>query len=359
MQGCLSAFSKADGEYWESLSRKRDQESVERAAGGSRPIDEELYRRWRESLERAVERVGAEEEQASRWRANVSRFAAYKAWWCTQELKKAAEDGRSGEELIGILHRYNRWQAAEYNTAVARARTGKQWAEWDDPERRRLFPRIKWLPSRSATPREEHLPFYNRVWPKEDPFWQYNQPGSLWNCKCDWEETDEEETEGNPRRRIVKPGLDENPAGGKIFTDSAPYIEKAPKTDAFRKDLNSVGVSEMRHKTLPETKAQTEIGEVQIGRWHYNEAAKTNTHNDCYYLKNEVAQHLDYYLPKFDYDGTEPIDNHNSKKSKAGKRKRHGIQMHKFTKEMYGYTFVVKVIEMKNGELKAWTTYIK
>lgn len=24
-----------------------------------------------------------------------------------------------------------------------------------------------------------------------DPFWSENQPGNLWNCKCDWEETDD------------------------------------------------------------------------------------------------------------------------------------------------------------------------
>lgn len=129
-----------------------------------------------------------------------------------------------------ILHKYNRYQAAEYNTAVARARTGKQWQQFEEEDNRRLFPCIKWLPSRSATPREEHMPFYNRVWTKDDPFWLSNQPGTLWNCKCDWEQTDEDPTDGNPTSRIVKPGLDENPAtSGQIFTDTAPYFKRAPK----------------------------------------------------------------------------------------------------------------------------------
>lgn len=128
--------------------------------------------------------------------------------------------------LRAIFHKYNRYQAAEYNTAVARARTGKQWQQFDNPENRRLFPCIKWLPSRSATPREEHMPFYNRIWPKDDPFWSYNQPGTLWNCKCDWEQTDEDPTDGNPSAKIVKPGLDQNPAtSGQIFTDTAPYVK--------------------------------------------------------------------------------------------------------------------------------------
>ncbi|MBQ0159417.1 MAG: hypothetical protein KBT28_02170 [Bacteroidales bacterium] len=137
--------------------------------------------------------------------------------------------------LRATLHKYNRYQAAEYNTAVARARTGKQWLQFDDPENRRLFPSIKWLPSRSANQREEHVPFYNRIWAKDDPFWSYNQPGTLWNCKCDWEQTDEQPTDGNPSSHIVKPGLDQNPAtSGQIFTDTSPYIQKAPsQTEGF------------------------------------------------------------------------------------------------------------------------------
>ncbi|MBQ0016095.1 MAG: hypothetical protein KBT04_03855 [Bacteroidales bacterium] len=47
-----------------------------------------------------------------------------------------------------------RWQAAEANTATARARTAKQWAQFNDKDHRDLFPNLQWLPSRSATPRE-------------------------------------------------------------------------------------------------------------------------------------------------------------------------------------------------------------
>ena len=109
---------------------------------------------------------------------------------------------------------------------MARARTGKQWQQFSDPDNFRLFPNIRRLPSRSATPREEHMPFYDKVWPKTDKFWTFNQPSTLWNCKCDWEETNDDVTDGNPTSRIVKPGLDEHPAtSGEIFTDTAPYIK--------------------------------------------------------------------------------------------------------------------------------------
>jgi len=85
---------------------------------------------------------------------------------------------------------------------------------------------MRWLPSRSVTLREEHVVFYNRIWPKNDPFWSYNQPGNLWNCKCDWEETDEPTTDGNPSAHIRHNGLEGNPAmTGEIFTDNSAYIK--------------------------------------------------------------------------------------------------------------------------------------
>ena len=73
------------------------------------------------------------------------------------------------------------------------------------------MPNIKWLPSRSVNRREEHEQFYNRIWPKDDPFWDHNQPGNLWNCKCDWQQTDEPPTDNNPTSLIQHQGLQRQP----------------------------------------------------------------------------------------------------------------------------------------------------
>lgn len=187
---------------------------------------------------------------SAQWHANVSRFAAYKAYHATEELRRLAVEEQGDMAILrATLHKYNRYQAAEYNTAVARARTGKQWLSFNDPDNARLFPYIEWLPSRSATPREAHRIFWNCRWPKNDPFWKENQPGTLWNCKCDWQETDEEPdpqknktaldkaeemkqiaAEAHKPNPLCLPGLDLNPAtSGQIFTDSAPYIKNAPR----------------------------------------------------------------------------------------------------------------------------------
>ena len=169
--------------------------------------------------------------------SNVSRFAAYKAYHCTEQLKKQFENNPESFDKIGkaVLNTFNRYQAAEYNTAVARSRTAKQWHDFNaDPISNELYPNLKWLPSRSADPREQHIAFYGLVLPKTDPFWQANQPGNLWNCKCDWEQTDDSATSIYPEKNIFSKGLDGNPAvTGEVFTDECTYIKNAGKN---RKD---------------------------------------------------------------------------------------------------------------------------
>lgn len=205
--------------------------------GTVKEIDTDLYEAYGNGLRKAVDTVLGEIEYGDEYFdmqmqmcANVSRFAAYKAYHATQELKDVdpADIDKKGKL---ILNKYNRWQAAEYNTAVARTRTAKQYHDFtSDPISNELYPNIKWLPSRSASPREAHRVFWNRVWAKNDPFWNSNTPGSLWNCKCDWEETDEPVTDKNPNGTMSAKGLEGNPAlTGEIFTKDCPYVKKGGK----------------------------------------------------------------------------------------------------------------------------------
>lgn len=86
---------------------------------------------------------------------------------------------------------------------------------------------MRWIPSRSVHVREKHRIFWNRIWAKDDPHWTDNTPGSLWNCKCGWEETDQPVTDGNPKTNASQQGLEGNPAiTGEIFTDRHSYIER-------------------------------------------------------------------------------------------------------------------------------------
>lgn len=193
-----------------------------------------------------------------------------------------------------VLNTFNRYQAAEYNTATARARTAKQWTDFNaDPVSNELYPNLKWLPSRSANPREEHIPFYNLVLPKTDPFWLQNQPGNLWNCKCDWEETDEPATSSRPQTICAK-GLEGNPAEtGEVFTKECTYFKQVSNTKARRLEgclFNKI----YRNETNESLKAiQGEI--VRIAKQDETIDvvfdSKTTSH-----LSNDVVEHKDYLL---------------------------------------------------------------
>lgn len=184
--------------------------------------------------------------------ANVSRFSAFKAQQALDELLDIPDGMDPALHISDIINKFNRYQAAEFNTATARARSAKQWNDWvNDPILSDLYPNIRWLPSRSANPRPEHQAFYGLVLPRNDPFWLHNQPGNLYNCKCDWEPTDATISRANiskadldkaRRKSSADKGLDSNPASGKIFSDKAPYFLNASKSqykaaDSFFKPI--------------------------------------------------------------------------------------------------------------------------
>lgn len=361
LQECLSTFLTAVKGSFKTLSKKDEDALIAAVTTGDKPINPELYQRYAGSFHRAVDAVPIDDTDLStQWHANVSRFAAYKAYHATEELRRLADEEDGDLAILrATLHKYNRYQAAEYNTAVARARTGKQWQQFAEDDNRRLFPCIKWLPSRSATPREEHIPFYNRIWAKDDPFWTYNQPGTLWNCKCDWEQTDEAPTDGNPDRRIVKPGLDQNPAtSGMIFTDTASYIKAAGKRGT--RIIDQFGCAYLRQQATEfDLSASSSLGEVSINKICATETAKASVGRDGYWLKNEVMQNLDKFLPSFKYMGQENIDlSHNSKSGKAYKLKKKAKCMHIFEGTVGTTKITCKVLEMKDdGKLVAYTVY--
>ena len=227
--------------YAYNLSKRDLYEKVIRDVmdGNAGNIHPEVYQAYSDNLRKAVGGVFSSDDYGDKYfdlqaqlQSNVSRFAAYKAYHLTEQLKKKRGEWTNDDDFKKVakamMNTFNRYQAAEYNTATARARTAKQWTDFNsDPIANELYPNLKWLPSRSANPREEHIPFYGLVLPKTDPFWQHNQPGNLWNCKCDWEETDDPAAPTRPDTICAK-GLEGNPAEtGQVFTDECTYVKNA------------------------------------------------------------------------------------------------------------------------------------
>lgn len=284
-------------------------------------IDRDLYEAYSKNLRKAVADVLQSGGYGDRYfdmqmqfEANVSRFAAYKAWHATRELKELEPDEL---DTVGRakLNKYNRWQATEYNTAMARARTARQFTDFtSDPTANMLYPNLKWLPSRSANPREEHRVFWNRVWAKDDPFWNENSPGSLWNCKCDWRETDEPVTDGNPGGHISHRGLEGNPAKtGEVFTDECPYVRNANKetekicTSTVFSEQLAWAKSNLAGKSVLNENSGISIGFSNRGIKEY-----LNQNHDDYYVKNQMITSIISMIKSAEYKGYTEYKNHKS-----------------------------------------------
>lgn len=171
-------------------------------------------------------------------RTNTEVFAAFKAHRMGRDMASQLldEDGRVKSfqqfkhDTEGIVdHHVNAWLRTEYDTAVRRAHRAaemRQFIEESD-----AFPNIEWLPSTAVNPREAHMPFYNHIWPVDDPFWDEHKPGDEWGCQCGWRSTDEPVTDntGLGGEDVAPPskGLGGNPAKtGQVFTDDHPYFPK-------------------------------------------------------------------------------------------------------------------------------------
>jgi hypothetical protein len=166
---------------------------------------------------------------------NAQVFAAFKSHRMGRDMASRLLD-ENGEvksyqqfkqDVEGIVsHHVDQWLHTEYDTAIKRAHKAAEMRQFIDESD--VFPNIKWLPSTALNPRESHMPFYNHVWPINDPFWEKHKPGDEWGCQCDWEATDEKVTDNSGLgEAAIKPsrGLNGNPARtGQLISDDHPYF---------------------------------------------------------------------------------------------------------------------------------------
>lgn len=319
--------------------------------GKAGTIHSDVYQAYSDNLRKAVGGVFNADDYGDKYfdlqaqlQSNVSRFAAYKAYHLTQQLNKKREEWTNDDDFKKVakamMNTFNRYQAAEYNTATARARTAKQWTDFNsDPIANELYPNLRWLPSRSANPREEHQAFYWLVLPKTDNFWKQNQPGNLWNCKCDWEETDapiytkELTAEELAKAReedggIHANGLEGNPAvTGEIFTQECTYFKQAGKNRKQRKQadieiadkIRPLLEAELKEKLLNKESVCNINGEehkVMFISQGISEAAQSMKGTYSYWVKNEILPMISEYIQKGEFVRRVESDaTHNTRKS--------------------------------------------
>lgn len=208
-------------------------------------VDPDLWKATYQTLEHAIEKGSASVQYnkpnfklTKQLRESAALFAAKKSWAQATELAAIASSKEGTqiswkeflEKAKPIIGDYNqRWLKAEFNTAIRAARQASLWTEYE--ANAHLYPNLRYMASRAATPREEHKPFYGIVRPINDDFWVKHLPPSEWNCLCGVEQTDDDETPLPANGPQPAKGLDNNPGlTGKLFSDSHPYAEAAQAT---------------------------------------------------------------------------------------------------------------------------------
>lgn len=243
-------------------------------------------------------------------------MAAYKSHRVTKQLKsiKAKNADKFDRQAKGIIKKHNRYQAAEYNTAVARARTAEQFEIFK--QEADVFPNIEWIASRSAVKRDAHIKITGTILPQNHSFWQSNQPGNLWNCKCDWRTTNKAVTPDPGNIAPPAAGLDGNPANTyEIFTDEHPYISSVKKTKNIEffltKNIRYTAVANtlgsLRKKTAKNsviTEGKTKKITIGFSRNGIEHAASDP--HEYYNLKNMLLPYFNTVLSDAKYIASSP-----------------------------------------------------
>lgn len=305
------------------------------------------------------------------FKANLARFSAHKASYVHRVVENELNSPADGSDVspqqkaAARLRRFDQFQRTERSTAVARARTAVQFERFNQPDELRLFPNLRWLPSRSAEPRPTHMQFYNRVWAKDDPFWNSNCPGTEWNCKCDLEQTNDPATENANIHAPAPPlGLEGNPYHThQLFTDRVSYIrhnsrllgakraERQAQCVARSALQKNAASSPLLGKSAKATINGTER-EVRIKSWGIKETAQASLSSADFWVKNEVLQNFSDFLPKAQHVSSKNVDLNHNTGAKTLRLKRKFAQFHYLkTSISDSVSIIFNVAEFKDGGL--------
>ena len=343
----MNAFLQAV-EY--RLANKETEEAVLKEIASDAPISATLYSLYSQTLRKAIDDVFEPgNELADRLRANVTRFSAYKAYHATSLARKA-------EEPKGVLQRFNRYLAAEYNTTAIRAHRAADWQQFE--AERDVLPNLEWMPSTSINPGEDHRTFWGTTLPIDDPFWEEHCPGDRWNCKCHLRNTDKEPTDrptsDNPCD-LRHDGLEGNPAHtGEVFSDNANYIRTLNRSDVnigqkivkfYRDNLRS------KYETTS-INIDTDFGYILIDNITIQEITKGAKTEKSFFYKQEIVQNIEHYIKQMVLiDGHETIDlSHNNHRSIYYQRKKLFTHMEVYRLDIGVYSYCIKFGVFRNEE---------
>ena len=82
-----------------------------------------------------------------------------------------------------------------YSTNLSVAYASGHYKQRNDPAILKVRPYLRYLPSSSAHPRDEHRQWYNIVLRHDNPFWDTHTPPNGWGCKCGVQTASERDVE--------------------------------------------------------------------------------------------------------------------------------------------------------------------
>ena len=177
-------------------------------------------------------------------------FSAFKVYRAQNDMAARLLDSNGGlkpfnqwlKDVLPIAsHQCGAWLRTEYDTAVLRAHQAADWQQFRREQD--VLPNLKWMPSTSLHPGEDHRRYWGTIRPIDDKFWTEHRPGDRWNCKCSLTSTDEAVTPVPDNDEVSQPqaGLTGNPGmTGETFSDDHPYFPKSCQDcDFYRPDLKN------------------------------------------------------------------------------------------------------------------------
>lgn len=118
-------------------------------------------------------------------------FSAFKVHRAQNDMAARLLDSNGGlkpfnqwlKDVLPIAsHQCGAWLKTEYDTAVLRAHQAADWQQFQRESD--VLPNLKWMPSTSLHPGEDHRHYWGVIRPINDKFWNEHRPGDRWNCKC-------------------------------------------------------------------------------------------------------------------------------------------------------------------------------
>lgn len=192
-----------------------------------------------------------DDDFADALRHSAAVFSAFKVHRAQNDMARRLLDSNGNlkpfeqwsKDVLPIAsHQMGPWLKTEYDTAVIRAHQAADWQQF--LREKDVLPNLKWMPSTSITPGEDHRRFWGTIRPIDDQFWNEHRPGDRWNCKCTLTSTDEKPT-ATPAP-VPSPaddsqrGLSSNPGStGQLFSNDHPYFPDSCSSCPFGKGLTN------------------------------------------------------------------------------------------------------------------------